>query len=163
MNAKELVLAQLEEEQRSKEVANSKTKQDALHHKIEIDYQRYKDDIQRLEVELSRLKASAEATQQCPINTSVKGDSDTSTTLREANLRMRHTAHKLQEPSQNKVGHNRECLICMKDEVCMVFLPCAHQVLCAGCNEDHEKAAKSTCPCCSIQIEERIRVYGATS
>eukprot|EP00268_Persea_americana_P017750 TRINITY_DN185_c0_g1_i3.p1 TRINITY_DN185_c0_g1~~TRINITY_DN185_c0_g1_i3.p1 ORF type:complete len:427 (+),score=116.46 TRINITY_DN185_c0_g1_i3:130-1410(+) len=165
LNAKELVISQLEEEQRSKEASNSKTRQHALHHKIEIDYQRYKDDIQRLELELSRLKASAEASQpKCPINAFVKGEPDTSKTLREANLRMPHNTQKLQEPSQKEVGRNKKkCVICMLDEVCVVFLPCAHEVLCVGCNGDHEREAKTKCPCCGVQIEERIHVYGATS
>ncbi|KAK6137614.1 hypothetical protein DH2020_028640 [Rehmannia glutinosa] len=61
--AKELVLAQLEEERRLKEAseANNKRKLEALRLKIEIDFQRHKDDLQRLEQEYARLKESAQS------------------------------------------------------------------------------------------------------
>lgn len=147
---------QLEEERRSKEAAEASLKRtQEMRREIETKVQRYKDDIQRLEQELSRLRASAESTQpNFPSNAFGK---------RETNLRMLHDMHRLQELSQKEVGHGRKCLICMKDEVSVVFLPCAHEVLCVGCNGDHEREAKTKCPCCGVQIEERIHVYGATS
>ncbi|KAL0312616.1 UNVERIFIED_CONTAM: MND1-interacting protein 1 [Sesamum radiatum] len=63
--AKELVLAQLEEERRLKEAseANNKRKLEALRLKIEIDFQRHKDDLLRLEQEYARLKESAQSTE----------------------------------------------------------------------------------------------------
>ncbi|XXG42996.1 hypothetical protein AAC387_Pa01g3134 [Persea americana] len=153
---KELAVVQLEEERRSKEAAEASLKRtQEMRREIETKVQRYKDDIQRLEQELSRLRASAESTQpNFPSNAFGK---------RETNLRMLHDMHRLQELSQKEVGHGRKCLICMKDEVSVVFLPCAHEVLCVGCNGDHEREAKTKCPCCGVQIEERIHVYGATS
>lgn len=60
--AKEEALAQMEEEQHSKEAAegHNKRKLETLRLKIELDFQRHKDDHQRLEQELSRLKASSD-------------------------------------------------------------------------------------------------------
>lgn len=147
---------QLEEERRSKEAAEASFKRtQEKRRKIEIDAQRSKDDIQRLEHELFCLKASAESTQpNCPSNAFGIG---------ETNLRMLHDMQRQQELSQKEAKRGRKCLICRKDEVSVVLLPCAHQVLCVGCNEDHEKAAKTNCPSCGVQIEERIHVYGATS
>ncbi|XP_077244937.1 MND1-interacting protein 1-like [Tasmannia lanceolata] len=159
--AKELAIEQVEKERRAKEAAkaNVKTRQEVLRRKIEIDIQRYKDDIQRLEQELSRLKVSAELCQpSVPSNTSSARESDVAKMPKETNARIHHELHKVQE-----VSHDRECLICMKDEVSIVFLPCAHQVLCVNCNDDHEKNGKTKCPCCGIQIEQRIHVYGTSS
>ncbi|XP_077237057.1 MND1-interacting protein 1-like isoform X2 [Tasmannia lanceolata] len=165
VKAKELAIARVEEERRAKEAAKAtvKGRQEALHRKIEMDFQRHKDDIKRLELDLSQFKASAELTQlSYPLNTRSTGDLDTAKMPKGTNARIHHELHKLQESSQKEVSHDRECLICMKDEASIVFLPCAHQVLCVNCNEGHAKA-KTTCPCCSIKIEQRIHVYGASS
>lgn len=166
LKAKELAIAQVEEEQRSKEAAevSVKRKQEALRSKKEIDFQRHKDDIQRLEEELSSLKASVESTPlTSPLNTLSTGDYETAKSQKEINARMLHELSKLQVSSHKEGNFDRECLICMKDEVSVVFLPCAHQVLCASCNEVYEKKAKASCPCCHTQIEQVIRVYGASS
>ncbi|KAL5980553.1 hypothetical protein ACLOJK_028461 [Asimina triloba] len=162
--AKVRAIAQLEEERRAKEAAETdvKRRQEALHRKVEIDFQRHKDDIQRLEEELARLKASTDSTQlDCPSNNnSSKGDLEGSHVT---TAKMLSDLQRLQEKSQKEANQGRECIICSKDEVSVVFLPCAHQVLCAGCNEEHKKDEKSGCPCCGVEIEQRIHVYGATS
>jgi vacuolar-type H+-ATPase subunit I/STV1 len=85
--AKEQVLAQVEEEQRSKEAieASNKRKVESLRLKIEIDFQRHKDDLQRLEQELSRLnKASSTDSSLQSNNTShtkVKSDKSKGETM----------------------------------------------------------------------------------
>ncbi|KAJ4951532.1 hypothetical protein NE237_028364 [Protea cynaroides] len=166
LKAKELAITQAEEEKRSKDATevSVKRKRDALQRKIEIDFQRHKDDIQRLEQELFRLKASAESTQlNLPSNTFCTGDYETAKSQKEINARMLQELNKLQDSSDKEDNFDRECLICMKDEVSVVFLPCAHQVLCANCNEEYMKKTKATCPCCRVQIEQRIHVYGASS
>ncbi|KAF7810001.1 MND1-interacting protein 1 [Senna tora] len=61
------------------------------------------------------------------------------------------------------INSDRECVICMKDEVSVVFLPCAHQVMCASCSDAYGGKAKAACPCCHVPIEQRIRVFGASS
>ncbi|KAG8634120.1 hypothetical protein MANES_17G014100v8 [Manihot esculenta] len=64
VKVKEQILAQVEEERRAKEAAeaNNKRKLETLRLKIEIDFQRHKDDLQRLEQDFSRLKLSSEST-----------------------------------------------------------------------------------------------------
>ncbi|XP_068650126.1 MND1-interacting protein 1-like isoform X2 [Aristolochia californica] len=166
MKAKELAIAQAEEERRAKEAAEAsvKRRQEVLRRKIEIDFQRYKDDIQRLEQELSRLKATTESTQiSSATNILPARDSDAAKPPKETNAKLLHELQKLLESSKKDVTLDRECLICMKEEVSVVFLPCAHQVICVNCNEEHEKKAKSSCPCCNVKIEQRIRVYGVAS
>ncbi|KAJ8555113.1 hypothetical protein K7X08_012609 [Anisodus acutangulus] len=147
--AKEQALAQVEEERRLKEAAEitNKRKLEALRLRIEIDFQRHKDDLQRLEQDLSRLKAFAQTTE-----------------LPEGDVaRMLHDFDRLEDSSEKDVSGDRECLICMKNEVSVVFLPCAHQVLCANCNNNYGKKGRAICPCCQVPIEQRIRVFGSTS
>lgn len=161
--AKELVLSQLEEERRLKESseANNKRKLEALRLKIEIDFQRHKDDLQRLEQEYERLNESAQSTdleQPSEIwteNSAVNSQGDSIARL----------LHELdfEDPSEKEGGCDRACILCMKDEVSVVFLPCAHQVICTNCNDSYTKKGKATCPYCRAPIEQRIRVYGASS
>ncbi|KAF5204635.1 Mnd1-interacting protein [Thalictrum thalictroides] len=158
LKAKEIAIAQVEEERRSKEAmeVSAKRQTEALRRKIELDFQRHKDDIQRLEQELSRLKASVESTQiNCRTNAIGTGDT--------VNAKVPGELNKVQDPLDKEVDYDRECIICMKDEVSVVFLPCAHQVLCASCSQDYGKKGKANCPCCRVQIEQRICVYGASS
>ena len=69
----------------------------------------------------------------------------------------------LEDYSEKEVNINRECIICMKDEVSIVFLPCAHQVMCASCGDEYGRKGKAACPCCRVPIQQRIRVFGASS
>ncbi|KAK6120113.1 hypothetical protein DH2020_046149 [Rehmannia glutinosa] len=56
------------------------------------------------------------------------------------------------------VKPERECVMCMTDEISVVFLPCAHQILCAQCNVLHEKQGMNDCPSCRTAIEKRVSV-----
>ncbi|KAG8374922.1 hypothetical protein BUALT_Bualt10G0046000 [Buddleja alternifolia] len=164
--SKELVLAQLEEEHRLKEAseANNKRKLEALRLKIEIDFQRHKDDLQRLEQEYTRLKDSAQYTETEYQYNDIWTDNSNGVKLQgETIARLLHELDQLEDCQEKEVSCDRECMICMKDEVSVVFLPCAHQVICANCNENYGKKGRATCPCCRVTIEQRIRVYGASS
>ncbi|CAB4309682.1 unnamed protein product [Prunus armeniaca] len=166
LKAKEEALAQVEEERRAKEAAeaSNKRKLEALRLKIEIDFQRHKDDLQRLEQELSRLKISAQSTELLhPSNALPKAISEGAKPQGETIAKLLRELDNLENSSEKEVSCDRECIICMKDEVSVVFLPCAHQVLCANCNDDYGKKGKATCPCCRAPIEHRIRVFGASS
>ncbi|KAI5327658.1 hypothetical protein L3X38_027054 [Prunus dulcis] len=166
LKAKEEALAQVEEERRAKEAAeaSNKRKLEALRLKIEIDFQRHKDDLQRLEQELSRLKISAQSTELLhPSNALPKAISEGAKPQGETIAKLLRELDNLENSSEKEVSCDRECIICMKDEVSVVFLPCAHQVLCANCNDDYGKKGKATCPCCRSPIEHRIRVFGASS
>ncbi|KAL4570511.1 hypothetical protein LXL04_026167 [Taraxacum kok-saghyz] len=150
--AKENAISQVEEERRLKESteANNKRKHEALRSKIEVDFQRHKDDLQRLEQELSRLKHSHHPPPPTAAATPA-------TTI----ARMLHELDHLDSDSDEKeTGIDRDCIICLKDEVSVVLLPCAHQVMCAGCNDEY---GGKTCPVCRVAIEQRIRVFGASS
>ncbi|OMO93171.1 Zinc finger, RING/FYVE/PHD-type [Corchorus olitorius] len=166
VKAKELALAKVEDEQHSKEAAeaSNKRKLEALRLKIEIDFQRHKDDHQRLEQELARLKLSAQSTElNHQSNNLHTGKSEGAKPQGETIARLLHELDKLEDSSEKEINCDRECIICSKDEVSIVFLPCAHQVLCANCNDSYGKKGKATCPCCRAPIEQRIRVFGASS
>lgn len=158
--AKEEAAAQVEEERRLKEAVEStnKRKLEALRLKTEIDSQRYKDDLQRLEQELSRLKASSEYDVS---NTSPKVDPAPKSQRGGTIARLLHELE--EDPSENGLSSDRECLMCMKEEVSIVFLPCAHQIMCSNCSDEYGKDGKVTCPCCRSDIEQRVRVFGASS
>ncbi|TKY55559.1 MND1-interacting protein 1 [Spatholobus suberectus] len=166
LKAKEEALALVEEERRSKEAAesNNKRKLEALRLKIEIDFQRHKDDLLRLKQELSRLKASAQSAElHNQSSTSPPSDSEGAKPQRETIARLLQELDNLEDFSEKEVNCNRECIICMKDEVSIVFLPCAHQVMCASCGDEYGRKGKAACPCCRVQIQQRIRVFGASS
>ncbi|MQL91627.1 hypothetical protein Taro_024241 [Colocasia esculenta] len=167
VKAKEQAIALVEDARVAKEAADASIKRryDALHRKIEIDFQRHKDDIQRLEDELARLKTSADSG---PFNspspkTFFPGDPDGAKAYKDVHQKVPHAMLNPQQSSKKVASHHRECVICKNDEVSVVFLPCAHQVLCADCNEDHEKRSRACCPRCSFRIDHRIRVFGVSA
>lgn len=157
---KELAVLQVEHERRLKEAAeaNSKRRLETLRLKFEIDFQRQKDDQERLEQELARLKASAQSNelQHDSYNRMPSNKGETIEKLLEE-------FDNLESSLEKEASYNRECMLCRKDEVCVVFLPCAHEVLCVNCNETYMRKGKATCPSCRVPIERRIRVFGATS
>lgn len=166
LKAKEEALTQVEAERRAKEAAeaSNKRKLEELRLKIEIDFQRHKDDLQRLEQELSRLKVSAQSTESVhQSNALPKAIPEGAKPQGETIAKMLRDLDNLEKSAEKEVGCDRECIICMRDEVSVVFLPCAHQVLCANCNDGYGKKGKATCPCCRAPIEHRIRVFGASS
>ncbi|XP_047327916.1 putative E3 ubiquitin-protein ligase RF298 [Impatiens glandulifera] len=61
------------------------------------------------------------------------------------------------ETEEEEEGEGRECVMCLTYEMEVVFLPCAHQVLCRYCNELH-KTGMNFCPSCRADIEGRILV-----
>ncbi|CAA7411033.1 unnamed protein product [Spirodela intermedia] len=156
MKAKEEAVARGEEERKAKEACEGgiRRKRDALRRKVEVDFQRHRDDIQRLQDELARLKSSPRpAALRSPLPTPPLPPSPVAAAVR-------HRAP-VRAAAAEAAGR-RECLTCRR-EVCVVFLPCAHQVLCASCSDNHEKKARARCPTCNLRIQRRIRVFGATA
>ncbi|KAK1356536.1 MND1-interacting protein 1 [Heracleum sosnowskyi] len=115
--AKESSLAQLEEERRLLKATESanKRKHASLNLKIETDVQHHKDELERLELELSRLKVSSEARAN-PEEIVINGGSTDERMSGELN-------------NQEDSSSDRNCFICVRKEVSVVLLPCAHQAL----------------------------------
>ncbi|KAL9663721.1 hypothetical protein QQ045_019112 [Rhodiola kirilowii] len=160
IKAKDQALAQVEELRLTKEAteAEYKRRHEALRLKIEIDFQRHRDDLQRLEQELQRLKLSGN-----PVSSLSTKKSMSDKPQEDTIARMLNELDLMDDSSDNEAYINRKCLICMKGEVSVVFLPCAHQVICSSCNETYGRKGKPTCPCCRSPIQQRISVFGASS
>ncbi|KAE9607389.1 hypothetical protein Lal_00026579 [Lupinus albus] len=163
MEAKEEAERLVEEVRRSKEAdeTNNKRRLEALRVKTELDFERYKDDVQRLEQELSRLQTSVK---------SAKLHSNASSGNKSEGPKTETIAKLLQQldnlegfSEENEVNGGRECIICKKGEVSVVFLPCTHQVMCASCSDEYGRNAQAACPCCRVLIQQRIHVFGASS
>lgn len=153
----------MEEEQRSKEAAeaHNKRKLETLRLKIELDFQRHKDDHQRLEQELSRLKASSDTDSAHLPNNIWRPEKSQGENI----AKLLEELDKLEGSYEKEANNDRECIICRKDEVSVVFLPCAHQVVCGSCSDSFfsSSGSKATCPCCRALVQQRIRIFGATS
>ncbi|KAL9665673.1 hypothetical protein QQ045_021094 [Rhodiola kirilowii] len=160
IKAKNQVFALVEDLRRTKEAkeAEYKRRHEALRLKIELDFQRHKDDLQRLEQQLSHLKLSVNPVSSLSTNNSEGGKPQEATIAR-----ILSELHLMDESSETEDYMNRECMLCSKNEVSVVFLPCAHQVICASCNETYGKKGKPVCPSCRTPSQQRICVFGTGS
>ncbi|CAN6217465.1 unnamed protein product [Urochloa humidicola] len=166
--AKEENMALLEEERGKKEAAkaDSDRRLEELRRKKEVESQCYKDDLRRLQDELNRLQKSTGTNQPAVPSTNPPGTTNRSTARAPKQQPIqRPTPASNRPPPQpaQKPGRRRDCVVCKEEEACVILLQCAHQVLCVGCNKLHEDKGVTRCPSCSAKIEERIRVFGATT
>ncbi|KAL9175780.1 hypothetical protein ABFS82_02G134300 [Erythranthe guttata] len=148
---KEYMLAIRGEEIRTAEIhkANSRAELTKLRQKREMESQLGRDDFQRLEDELSRLRVSQQMRES--------GDSsyeDAEATSSESSAPI--------DSSERSIRH-WICMMCLENEVSVVFLPCAHQVLCFPCHERNLSTVGAQCPYCHVGIEESIKVFGPSS
>uniref|UniRef100_A0ACD5YJQ8 Uncharacterized protein n=1 Tax=Avena sativa TaxID=4498 RepID=A0ACD5YJQ8_AVESA len=56
----------------------------------------------------------------------------------------------------DSVQQERECQLCLDEDVAVVFLPCGHQIVCISCNQLHQDKGVPNCPFCRSPIERRI-------
>ncbi|KAK3123690.1 hypothetical protein QOZ80_8AG0634630 [Eleusine coracana subsp. coracana] len=56
----------------------------------------------------------------------------------------------------DSVQREQECAMCLEEEIAVVFLPCGHQIVCAGCNQRHLDGGMTECPSCRSIIHRRI-------
>ncbi|TKW32901.1 hypothetical protein SEVIR_2G197300v4 [Setaria viridis] len=166
--AKEENVALLEEERRKKEAAkaDSDRRLEELRRKKEVESQCYKDDLRRLQDELNRLQKSTGTNQPAVASTNPPGMTNRSTarTSKQQPIQRPPAASNrpLPQPAQ-KPSRRRDCVVCKKEAAVVILLQCAHQVLCVGCNKLQEDKGVVRCPSCSAKIEERIRVFGAST
>jgi hypothetical protein len=69
-----------------------------------------------------------------------------------------HSVAKLRSPPGwiDTVQREQECAMCLEEEISVVFLPCGHQIVCAGCNQRHQDGGMIECPSCRSIIHRRI-------
>ncbi|XP_020244441.1 putative E3 ubiquitin-protein ligase RF4 isoform X1 [Asparagus officinalis] len=135
--AKEEALIQVNSQRKGREQieVSGRAKENEMRLKAETDVQRYKDNIKKLEKQIEQIEVEKRKEKN------VDGVSEFLEFLR-----------------FDQVPRHRECVMCVHDEISVVFLPCAHQVLCEKCNELHERLGVKLCPYCRTLIEKRILV-----
>uniref|UniRef100_J3MX09 RING-type domain-containing protein n=2 Tax=Oryza brachyantha TaxID=4533 RepID=J3MX09_ORYBR len=159
-----LALAEQERTKRESAKANAERRLEEIRQKTEVESRCFKDDIKRLEDELARLQKSMGVNQPTVPSTHPPGvtDRNTARAPKQPSQRPSAASNKPQAPTQ-KMSRRRDCVVCKKEEACVILLQCAHQVLCVGCNKRHEEKGAVRCPCCNAKVDERIRVFGASS
>ncbi|KAE9455302.1 hypothetical protein C3L33_12796, partial [Rhododendron williamsianum] len=150
--------------------ASAKSKENTTKLKAETNLQKYKDDIKKLEIEISKLRLKTDSSKIAALKRGIDGSyanrlADVTNFPKESQvLYINGTVAKFQEYSgTGGVKRERECVMCLSEEMSVVFLPCAHQVVCTTCNELHEKQGMKECPSCRGAIQRRISVCFARS
>ncbi|XP_074276216.1 putative E3 ubiquitin-protein ligase RF298 [Silene latifolia] len=145
--------------------ASAKSKENAIRLKAEANLQKYKEDIVNLENEISQLRLKTDSSKIAALKRGIDGSyanklTNCQTPLARKELRESYSsANRLHDFSgTGGVKRERECVMCLSEEMSVVFLPCAHQVVCKMCNELHEKQGMNDCPSCRSPIIRRISV-----
>ncbi|OIT39512.1 PREDICTED: putative E3 ubiquitin-protein ligase RF298 isoform X1 [Nicotiana attenuata] len=146
---------------------SAKSKEDMTKLKAESSLQKFKDDIEKLEKEISQLRLKTDSSKIAALKRGIDG----SYASKLANFRNASLQKDTQMPNISSmvtdfeeysrdggVKRERECVMCLSEEMSVVFLPCAHQVVCTTCNELHEKQGMKECPSCRSLIQQRISV-----
>ncbi|XWS13973.1 hypothetical protein CRYUN_Cryun36dG0084200 [Craigia yunnanensis] len=167
--AKEEVLTQASSIRKEREQieASAKLKEDMIKSKAEISLQKYKEDIQKLEKEISQMRLKTDSPKIAALRRGIDGsyvgrfaDSRYVTAQKESRTPfISEVVTDFQDFSRTGgVKRERECVMCLSEEMSVVFIPCAHQVVCTTCNELHEKQGMKDCPSCRSPIQRRIPV-----
>ncbi|KAG6497184.1 MND1-interacting protein 1-like [Zingiber officinale] len=138
-----LMLVAAERKEREQIEASSKLEEAALALKAESDLQRHNEEIRRLQEQISKMRM----------------DSHTKVPALSWNMNAHSNIDIFNsQVSENEVQRDRECVMCLTEEVSVVFLPCSHQVVCEKCNKLHERQGLKDCPSCRTPIHRRIHV-----
>ncbi|CAK9161922.1 unnamed protein product [Ilex paraguariensis] len=167
--AKEELLTQTSSLKKEREQieASAKSKEDMITVKAESNLQKYKSAIEKLEKEISQLRLKTDSLKIAALKRGIDG----SYAGRLIDLQNAPAPKESQIPYISKivgdfkdysgdegVKRERECVMCLSEEMSVVFIPCAHQVVCTTCNELHEKQGMKDCPSCRSPIQQRICV-----
>lgn len=154
------MLANSARKEREQIEISSKSKEDMMKLKAETNLQKYKDDIQKLEREISQLRLKTDSSKIAALRSGINGSyASRVTDTRNTPAIVKESQMSLYVMKMvTDVKRERECVMCLSEEMSVVFLPCAHQVVCATCNELHEKQGMKDCPSCRGPIHKRIPV-----
>ncbi|XP_073008931.1 putative E3 ubiquitin-protein ligase RF298 [Typha latifolia] len=160
-----ITLANSERKEREQIETSVKSQENILMLKAENDSQRYKLDIRGLEQKISQLRSSMDSSKIAALRWSTDRSyaSQLSDGRKNGNSQFLVKAMDSQELGLDDIQRERECVMCLTEEMAVVFLPCAHQVVCTKCNELHEKQGMRDCPSCRTPIQRRICVRSADS
>ncbi|KAL5541730.1 hypothetical protein UlMin_009440 [Ulmus minor] len=148
--------------------ALAKTKEDITKSKAETNLQKFKDEIQKLEKEISQLRLKTDSPKIAALRRGIDGSFDSKLSNKDPKQASTPYASEALTgfhgyAETGGVKRERECVMCLSEEMSVVFLPCAHQVVCTTCNELHEKQGMKDCPSCRSPIQRRISVRYANS
>ncbi|XP_051127929.1 putative E3 ubiquitin-protein ligase RF298 [Andrographis paniculata] len=149
--------------EREKIEASTESKEATIKSRAEASLHKYKEDIARLEKDISQLRMKTDSSKIAALRRGIDGsyiaDSKKATAAALKELSKMVTSADLDYFSGNGgVKRDRECVMCLSEEMSVVFLPCAHQVVCPTCNELHEKQGMKDCPSCRSPIQRRVSV-----
>lgn len=139
----------------------------------ENDLLKYKDDIRKLESDISQLRLKSDSSKIAALRWGTDGSYASRTMDGKYNPAIKSSnqisyTNETAQDFQDSLGTGNlkrewECVMCLTEEMSVVFLPCAHQVVCVKCNELHEKQGMKDCPSCRTPIQRRICVRYARS
>ncbi|KAG4971218.1 hypothetical protein JHK85_037639 [Glycine max] len=126
---------------------SAKSKEDMIKLKAEENLHRYRDDIQKLEKEIAQLRQKTDSSKIAALRRGIDGNYVSSFMDVKSMALKESRATFISEMVSNLndysliggVKRERECVMCLSEEMSVVFLPCAHQVVCTTCNDLHEK------------------------
>ncbi|KAI3773104.1 hypothetical protein L6452_04303 [Arctium lappa] len=121
--------------------------------KAKNERQKFENEMKRIQYEISAMKLEQETKKIAAMRTGMNWAVSKSSEIprnkgKNGNLRQKK---------------DRECVMCLTEEMTVVLLPCGHQVLCADCNVIHEQNGMKDCPSCRTPIEKRINARFAKS
>ncbi|GAA0150574.1 hypothetical protein LIER_09490 [Lithospermum erythrorhizon] len=169
-NAKEDLLGQanLFRDEREQIERSAKSKDAAIRSRAETNMQKYQDDINKLQKEIYQIRLNMDSPKIAALKRGMDGsyagkltEDRTSPAPRASHISY-ISSMAADFPDYRESGgvkRERECVMCLTEEMSVVFLPCAHQVVCATCNELHEKQGMKDCPSCRSTIQQRICVH----
>lgn len=164
--AKESLLRQAApiKEERERLEEQTKAQEEVMRQNLESQKKKNRDEKKRLENKLAEIELRHESSvvARRQRDTDGRWDSSISTNNRgvqamEAGNRYPHGLQDRARNFQNEVGSTSgikrepECVMYLQEEMSVVFLPCAHQILCSKCNDIHERQGLKDCPCCRTQ------------
>ena len=167
--AKEEFIQQAESIRKEREQieVSTKSKEDMIKLRAEKNLQRYRDDIRKLEKEIAQLRLKTDSSKIAALRRGIDGSyasrcRDTKNGPDQEEPRTSFIKELVMNVSNYSVTggvkRERECVMCLSEEMSVVFLPCAHQVVCTTCNDLHEKQGMKDCPSCRSPIQRRISV-----
>uniref|UniRef100_A0A1J3EDG3 RING-type domain-containing protein n=1 Tax=Noccaea caerulescens TaxID=107243 RepID=A0A1J3EDG3_NOCCA len=142
-----------------------KAEEERIKTKAENDVKYYTENIKRLEIEISKLKLKSDCLKIAALKKGIDGSNygnksgmtQATTATKEKLMMAAANVWENHNGTEAKIKRERECVMCLSEEMSVIFLPCAHQVLCSKCNQLHEKEAMEDCPSCRAKIQRRIQ------
>jgi hypothetical protein len=154
-----IALVTSERKEREQIETSMRSEENLLHLKAANDTQRYKSEIRALEQHIAQLKVSLDSSKVA----APKWGTDNKTYAlhlsegrKNSNAQILSNIAVPQHLDFDDIQRDRECVMCLSEEMSVVFLPCAHQVVCAKCSDLHEKQGMKECPSCRTPIQRRV-------